>query len=136
MTGVMPEPPEISRTWVGSGLGSVKSPSACDRCTTSPTRASVDQVGLTCPSGLARMVRVMRSLGPDSGEDTEKQRVRRAPSTSTPTWTYWPDSWPFQPRDGLRVTVATGSPARVSRVMSTMRARTSWTTHMGLASSR
>ena len=136
MTGVMPEPPEISRTWLGSGLGRVKSPSACDRCTTSPTRAWWTRWRLTCPSGLARIVRVMRSRGPDSGEDTEKQRVRRAPSTSTPTWTYWPDSWPFQPRDGLRVTVATGSPARVSRVMSRIVARTSWTTHIGLASSR
>ena len=56
----------------------------------------------TTPSGLARRVTVNRSPRRESGLEIVKTRVvRRAPSTSTPSWTCWPARWPAPGRGGL-----------------------------------
>ena len=97
ITGVMPDPPEIIRTWSGTWSGSTNSPCACDRCTTWPGRARSIRYRETTPSGLARIVMVKVSPGREAGLEIEKTRVvRRAPSISTPSWTCWPATWPRQ----------------------------------------
>ena len=66
-------------------------------------RRALDEVRETTPSGLARSVIVNRSPWRESGLEIVKTRVvRRAPSTSTPSWTCWPARWPRQVRGGLQ----------------------------------
>ena len=133
MIGVIPLPTLTNRSFSGSLRGNTKAPSTPPRRTIDPDRAVRTRCDETLPASTSLGVMLIHPSARSGSDVSEYARQWWIPSTTIPIRRYCPASCPGHSQPGRINTVAASG---VSRVMRSIRPRSSCVDHNGLINSR